>query len=161
MEVKIIDLPVYIRPMEDEDLPFVLANWMDSHYPNTELSRHDASKNLWKAGYAKVIRHILKNSSTVIMVNSENPMQLIGFCCAEIVSAEKITIHYLFVKQRMRRLGLGKALLDSFRTDLFAHKYLSHACHIMVRKKFNLLLNTNEVWNCLHRSYEKDTSNEG
>jgi len=113
-------LPIAIRKAEESDLSFVIASWSDSllgHSPeirawlgkeDTELSRELAR------GYRRKIAAVLPESETWVTSHRSEPAILYGFVVTGRgrTTTEKI-VHYLFVKESFRHLGLARGLLEA------------------------------------------------
>lgn len=101
-------LPMLIRPMERSDLPLVTNNWLesarkcyhvkgipnDTYYPHTH----------------RIIQVLLSRGGVFVMCDPEDPYTVYGWICAEVIN-NHLLIHYVYVKRRFRKYGVGKALM--------------------------------------------------
>lgn len=160
MQVKEVELPVYLRPVEPADLPFIITSWVESYFRQTGFERHHLAKDYYKNEFTRIIKRLLKRSSTVVVCNREEHGQVMGFCTAEIVSERKIVFHFIYVKHKARHLGLAKLMFESFRPALFTRRYCSHAIDITLRRKFGVFFNPFEVHKSVIRHYQNEDDNE-
>lgn len=113
-----MSLPLDLRPMGPDDLPFVLDGWIRSWrvspwagcIPNNrvfELTR-------------EAIAGLLLRGATieVASVSGTQVTRLVGFVCYE----PPDLLHYVYVKKTgFRGLGIGRQLVDTARTRLGLH----------------------------------------
>lgn len=70
--------------------------------------------------------------SGVMAVNADDPEQFIGFACGD-----ANTVHFVFVKEIFRGLGIGRLLYDAIgRPTQYSH-YTKNAKHLTRGMEFN------------------------
>ena len=86
-------------------MPFVFSTWLknfrDSAHPH--LARPD-----YFAGEHRLIELLVSRGAAVLLAcDCDDATQLLGWICHEVN-----TVHYLYVKQVFRKLGIGRKLLS-------------------------------------------------
>ena len=104
-------LPTTLRLAEEGDIGFIFNSWLKSY--RSSLFAKPISNTVFFAEHHKVIEKLAKTSQILLACNKEDPNQIYGYACAERVEGVFV-LHYIYVKQSFRRLGIGKLLLDSF-----------------------------------------------
>lgn len=101
-----------IRPMLDTDLNFVLSTWLKSYY---EEQKRNGSKgviypkdDVFFQGHQAKIKEILKTAECSIATAPDDDSQILGWACFE-----KGIVHYIYVKQVFRKLGVAKRLMPA------------------------------------------------
>lgn len=116
-------LVVKIRQALEGDASFIFNSWLKSFRENG-LAR-PVSNEVYFAEQHKLIERLLKSATTIVACDPKDPAQIFGWACYERVEGI-FTLHYVYVKQPFRLLGLTAELLaDSghdFKTaGLFTH----------------------------------------
>lgn len=103
-----MSLPVVIRAMEPLDTPFVFSSWLRSYRANSDMR---VSQSLYYAGHHEVIEGLLKAPGVEVVVASPegDPNTILGWCCRG-----QGVVHYVYVKEAFRRMGLAKMLVGEF-----------------------------------------------
>lgn len=111
-----------IRPMLESDVNFVLSTWLKSYY---EEMRRNGSKgviypkdDVFFQGHQERIKDILKTAKAEICTAPDDDNQIIGWVVYDLNS-----IHYCYVKQVFRKMGVAKALISR---ALTARSYSHH-----------------------------------
>lgn len=96
-----------IRPMEPADEPFIFRAWLEGywpHFPGNLVMRKSEFMERWH----RVIERILADpqTRTVVAHVEGKPEALLGFACAA-----PVCVHWCYVKQPYRGLGIAQALL--------------------------------------------------
>ena len=99
----------YLRLATPEDIPFIYSTWLKSFKSDSKEGK-SMRTTIFMKYYVKVIDHILQLPDTVINIacDKEDPFVIHGY-----IVCNKTTIHYIYVKEVLRRLGLSKALIAS------------------------------------------------
>jgi hypothetical protein len=92
-----------VREMQDEDLPFVVASWVDSQRATDQWRA--VPIQTYKAGMRARVARLVERSTVLVACDIEDAAHLLG--C---VVAGSGVIHFLFVKGAFRGFGLGKEL---------------------------------------------------
>jgi GNAT superfamily N-acetyltransferase len=101
--------PYNIREAETKDVPFIFNSWLKS-YRNSNFAR-PLENTIYFSEHHKVIERVLQHHGVIIACNPEDPSQIYGFLCAGYVDGI-LVLHYAYVKQPFRKLGIAKALLN-------------------------------------------------
>jgi ribosomal protein S18 acetylase RimI-like enzyme len=103
------NLPILMRPARPEDQAFIYNSWLKA-YRNSKLTREWPNEIYYKA-QAKAITQIFFAAKTIIACSAEDKSQIYGYIVFQKVSETQI-VHFLYVKQVFRRLGIGKSLVE-------------------------------------------------
>lgn len=105
---------ITIRPMVPEDLSFVIATWLNS-FKDSDLCRRMTKGEYFKT-YEPIVKDLIGQSETLIACLADDPDVILGY----IVRYDE-TIHYCFVKDSWRKLGIFKMLLGNTTKGYFTH----------------------------------------
>ncbi len=100
------DLVWSIRAAEPGDMDFVGSTWRRS-YDRAEYARAP-SLLTYIASQRAAIDRALAAATVDVAYSVEHPEVILGW----VAHAERAVLHYLYVKDRYRRLGIGQALLE-------------------------------------------------
>lgn len=114
---------IKIRKATEADVPFIFSSWLKSY--RSSFFGQNISTTIFYNEHHKVIERLLKSCEVWIACNDNDSTELYGFICAEVQQGILI-IHYTYVKQLFRTLGIGKMLLrainyDSSKATIFTH----------------------------------------
>lgn len=104
------DIPLKIRSATEEDIPFICNAWLKS-YRSGYLCR-EVANTIYFAEHHKLIDRLIKKSNVMIACNPEDPTQIFGFSCNEIVDNVYV-LHFIYIKQTYRNLGIATHLLKN------------------------------------------------
>lgn len=106
------------REEEPGDRDFILASWLRSYRLSETVKGVD--KSLYYSGQNKLASRILAGSEVKILAASEDPKTIVAWMCYRFP-----VIHYIYVKQDFRRMGLASRLLgDPQKWAAYTHKSL-------------------------------------
>lgn len=113
-------IPILIRPARLSDTPFILASWLN-HYKNHSYFAKRISGKIFYPAHEKVVKHILaKPGATMLLAvdpaRDDGPEVLLGFMIYEACEFERPVIHFVYVKQDFRRMGIAASLI--IRSDI-------------------------------------------
>ena len=110
-----------IRPMRSEDEPFVFRAWLEGYWPHFP-GNVVMSKGEFLRRWHTIIERILadRRTKTIVATVEGQPEALLGFACG---SAE--CLHWCYVKQAFRGLGIGKALQSTADGDSYTASHWS------------------------------------
>ena len=100
---------VGVRAGLEGDNNFIFASWLRGlFYGGSHFSM--MPKDIFMTNYHKVIEYILKNPKTTIKVAclKDDPEVILGYA---ILGNNETTLHYVFVKNAWRKIGLAKLLI--------------------------------------------------
>lgn len=102
---------IHVRPLEEEDLPFIFSSWLRSYRASAFAKR--IKKDVYFLWHQLVVERILARPSvsTIVACLDGHPDVILGFIVFEKVKDEPKIIHYAFVKESFRRMGITKTLM--------------------------------------------------
>jgi GNAT superfamily N-acetyltransferase len=98
-------MPVAFRPATEVEMPFVFSTWLKNFKESAQP--HQGIQGYYTGQHRLIELLAARGASLVLACNREAPEQLLGWVCCE-----GNTVHYLYVKQVFRRLGIGRKLLS-------------------------------------------------
>lgn len=115
--------PIRLRPANAEDVSFIFSSWLRSF--RGSLFASSIMNEIYFSEHHKTIEKILKHYEVIVACNTEDPSQIYGFICAGYTD-NILTIHYIYVKHPFRRMGIAKAMLESYE---YNHEYVGVYTH--------------------------------
>ena len=103
-------LPVEIRRARKADIPFITSSWLKSNRYGYMVQ--SVPNTVYYHQHHKVLEQIIPRSVVLVACNHEDPDQILGWMCAEVVDTAMV-VHYVYVKKSFRRFGLAKRLIDT------------------------------------------------
>ena len=148
MKIDLENLPVAIRSAMPEDLNFIFNSWLVS-YRNGKPT-HNIDNPFYYAGQHKLMERIIRQSKILLAVDAENTEDIYGYLIWEEIDGVFV-MHYAYVKQTFRRLGLIHKLLkeagrNSELTGIYTH---DSKCAKFVGQRLNLYYNPYVLFECL------------
>lgn len=98
---------LHLRPAIGQDLNFIFDTFRESVRHDSSLGR-SCRTSIFKKEFAKVIDHILAKAKVLIACMSSDHNVILGY-----LIFEPDIIHYCFVKQAFRRMGIAYELFKS------------------------------------------------
>lgn len=108
-------LPASLRRAQEKDISFIFNSWLKSY--RNSLFAKSISNTIYFSEHHKIIEKLAKTSEIIIACNPDDPDQIYGYICAEKID-DIFTIHYIYVKQPFRKLGLANFMLSAFDVDM-------------------------------------------
>ncbi len=96
---------VVLRSVTDEDIPFILSTWLRGLRSGNSWFKEIDSKSYFNF-YQSVIGRLIRSSRVDVAVLADDPDTIIGY----IVYSEHV-LHWIHVRGRWRKLGVGKMLV--------------------------------------------------
>lgn len=102
-----------VRPLIPVDIGYITKTWVSSarrEYPYRNMSKLAIKK------YAERVRALVEVSEVLVATDPEDPATLYGFICYEntpFLGKHTPTLHYIYVTDKFRRLGIATALFDA------------------------------------------------
>lgn len=118
------NLPIRIRPVIDVDIPFIFNSWLKC-FRESGLMIRSVPNTIYFANHHKILQKLAQRAKIYVADNPKDPSQLYGYICGEYIDGIFV-IHFIYVKHRFRRLGIGKTLLNAFNHDLKTAACCSH-----------------------------------
>lgn len=131
-------LPVLFRDLAEEDVPFVYNSWLKSFRNGTMCRNVDNS--IYFFNHHKIIGQLLERSKVIVCCNSLDPKIIYGYLVFEDIDGQFV-LHYIYVKNIYRKLGLARKLLEQSKHDFSVLGCYTHQTQVGVVKeeKYNLL----------------------
>jgi hypothetical protein len=106
------DAEYVIRPMVLSDTPFVLQTWMHSFRMGSDWARR-MHLGIYRDYHRIVMNDILRRPSVRVYAAgpTRNEKVIYGYLLTEHGVARRDVVHYVYVKEPFRQLGLTKALV--------------------------------------------------
>ena len=101
-------MKVRVRTATEEDANFILNSWLKS-FRNSFFAK-SINSTVYFTEHHKVLRKLLKRSTTLIACNPEDANQIYGYLVLEKVDGI-LCIHFTYTKQVFRKLGVQRQLL--------------------------------------------------
>ena len=98
---------VFVRRADADDAAFVFSYWLRDYFERSRFAK-GISKGLFMQLHHLLLERIIARSTIWIACDPEMPAIAYGFICSE-----ADTLHYLYVKRRFRRMGIGGLLLTA------------------------------------------------
>lgn len=116
-----------LRPAVGNDLPFIFDTFLKSYKMSSAIGK-SCRNGIFFDNYRLVVDDILESSSVTIACHKDEPSVIFGY----IIHQGNI-LHYIFIKEAFRNLGLAKALYNHGLQDtdpLFGYLYTTHKTFI-------------------------------
>lgn len=127
-----------IREVTEPDVSFVFNSWLKSHRHSD--STRGISSPVYYAGHHRLIERIILQSKVLIACNKDDESQIYGYICAGHVDGI-LAVHYIYIKQTYRNLGIGKELLNQFQHDFATASCYTHKNRMsdLLAEKYNMV----------------------
>jgi GNAT superfamily N-acetyltransferase len=101
---------IAIRLMNENDKGFIYATWLKGLYYGDTWFK-EVPKDLFMKGYRPIIDKLLSSPDTVVTVAclKDDPEVILGYAVQKL---DCVTVHWVFVKQSWRGIGLAKSLIS-------------------------------------------------
>ncbi len=106
-------LPIEIRRAKRSDIPFITSSWLKSNRHGYMV--RSVPNNIYYYNHHKILEELLPRSVVLVACNAEDPDQILGWMCAEVVDTAMV-IHYVYVKQSFRKFGIAKRIVNLMKT---------------------------------------------
>ncbi len=128
-----------IRSAVGDDIPFIYSTLLRSYRYDSDLGK-STSKSVFFENYQLVLDKILANPDTQILVacNPAEQNVILGY-----LIHEPTTLHYVFVKEAFRQLGVATALYTfAFdELDSVSVTHVTRSVEPLMRSKSRLVFN--------------------
>lgn len=101
---------ITIRGMEPSDYPFVKSTWLKNYRAQSDFAK-PIRTSVYFGAHAKIADHILSRAETLVAVHVNEPDVILGFIVFE--PHETPVVHYTYVIEKARRLGIGRELFQA------------------------------------------------
>lgn len=111
---------IVVRQALDSDAPFIFSSWLKS-FRSSDFAKH-LSNSMYYREHHKLIADILERSQVICAVSDEDESQIFGWICAETGGPVPV-VHYVYVKQTYRRVGIASKLLSLVADGAFLYTH--------------------------------------
>jgi hypothetical protein len=103
-------MKIAIREFKPEDMNFILDAWIKSAYSN--ITGYKERKSVFHKGMESIIKRKLSDKSMLVFVACEEsePDFILWFAAF----GTDYSLHYVFVKEVFKKIGVSKMLLSNF-----------------------------------------------
>lgn len=121
-------IPISIRDGLEGDVSFIFSSWLKSFRGGSGLFTKYVDNTIYFSEQHKVIERLLKRCTVKIATDPADPATIYGYVVYERMDGILI-VHYAYVKQTFRAMGVLRQLLKSIDQDwnsagLFTHSTL-------------------------------------
>lgn len=117
---------VYVRFANPSDINFITSSWLksfrDGYFNGT------VSNRVYYNQHHKILESLVPRASVLVACNAEQPDQIFGWICFEVLDRH-LVLHYLYVKDAFRQIGMAQKLfdfvMDSQELDLIKNRVLT------------------------------------
>ena len=101
---------VSIRPAVKEDHPFIYSSWLQSLWAGNETFKL-INRALYFKKYHDIVENLITKANSVVLIACllDDPDIILGFS-----TSEAGRLHYVFVKENWRNIGLARDLSCPF-----------------------------------------------
>lgn len=129
-----------VRVSAPGDEPFIFSSWLKSYQKARErkLADIDRSARLDTRRFYEAqdltIKRLLRRCGALVVHGSANPSDIFGYLISEPVPSGRV-VHWLYVKQVFRRMGLAGHLLEVLREPAaWMHSHETDAWRPLARR---------------------------
>lgn len=102
---------IKIRPMADGDTAFVMSSWLKNYkYSGLAVSRMRDSE--YFTSYQPIVEKLVTISDIYVASLREDTDVIIGYLAIQRLTESDI-IHYIFVKEHWRKVGIARLLINA------------------------------------------------
>ncbi len=103
-------MSLLIRDYTDADRSYVISTWLSNYGPHAKLLLTPREWSTFRTDHdAKIKTALLNRMRVLIAYDDEHPIVIIGW----IAFGPGPVLHYVYVRNQMRRQGVARALADS------------------------------------------------
>lgn len=139
-------IPLIFRERNADDRNFIIASWMRG-FRNASSWAHKIPSEVYSIRHEQLVKRLLNDSHSIVACSPDDPNQIFGFAIYQ-PSIESVSIiHWIYVKQMYRKLGIGneifREVLMRSGHDLKLPVAASHETRALdwAANKFNVIYN--------------------
>lgn len=135
------NLPIIIRYAAQTEHNFVYNSWIRSGYRSTSMAL--VPREVYTLNQHDIITHHLARSTVIVAHQHDAPENIFGYLCYQMLDGVFV-MHYAYVKQTFRKLGVFSALLRAanFNPQNSAGFYTHSTKAIQhIERRYNLIYN--------------------
>lgn len=104
------DTVVGIRHALPDDKDYVEATWL-RHYWEEGIGLSSVDREVFYRCQRKIIQRLMAKHTTIVAYDPADPRVIVGFITGDDYPSATI-VHYAYVRFKLRRFGVGKAMLE-------------------------------------------------
>lgn len=98
-----------IRRMVDDDRAYITHTWLHTHRHFGDWHvRMD--REVYMRCHRLVVHRLIEAHATLVAYDPEDPRVILGFLCGDNYASAPV-VHFIYVRDRLRRFGVAKALM--------------------------------------------------
>jgi len=105
---------ITFRESTKDDEAFIYSSWLNSSWLH---NLHDIKKTLFFQNEKRDIAEILKSSKAIIACDPQTPQFIYGYIVFNRLDKETLIIHYIYVKEPLRRFKIANMLIEEARKN--------------------------------------------
>jgi GNAT superfamily N-acetyltransferase len=138
---KFLNSSIRFRDANQADVAFIFNSWLKSNRSSALVQ--GVSNPVYFAQHHLLIEGLVKTCKVIVAVNADDTSQIFGYIVYDVVEGMPV-IHYVYVKQPYRKLGLAALMLEQAQIDGTKPFFTTHKPdfrHRMIERKFTIILN--------------------
>lgn len=138
---KFLETQIRFRDANQADVAFIFNSWLKSNRSSALVQ--GVSNPVYFAQHHLLVEGLVKTCKVVVASNADDTTQIFGYIVHDSVEGMPV-VHYVYVKQPYRRLGLGALLLEHAQIDAKKPFFTTHKPDFrnrMVERNFTIVLN--------------------
>lgn len=138
---KFLESQIRFRDANQADVAFIFNSWLKSN--RSSVLCQGVSNPVYFAQHHILVEGLVKTCKVLVAVNADDASQIFGYIVHDTVEGMPV-IHYAYVKQPYRKLGLGQLLLEQAGIDATKPFFTTHKPDFrnrMVERKYTVILN--------------------
>jgi ribosomal protein S18 acetylase RimI-like enzyme len=103
---------VSIRRYEEQDRAYLFNSWLKNYKMSSSFAKRIPNEIFFR-NHHLILEHILSKPDTVVLIAhaGEDHNQILGYLAYEDTPTGQV-IHYVFIKEKFRNLGIARALIQ-------------------------------------------------
>lgn len=129
-----------IRNASEKDVPFIFNSWLKSF--KSSVFATQISPLIYFENHHKIIEELLKICKVSIICSSQDESQIFGYMVSQKIEEVNV-VHYIYIKEPYRKLGLAKHVLNYNNIKLTEAFFYTHKTKLasVLDKKYKLIYN--------------------
>ena len=127
-------LPIVFRPIAYEDKAFIFNSWLKSFRNGFMVKNVD--NTIYFLNHHKIVDSCTTKGTTIICCDAQDSRIIYGYICFEHIEGQFV-LHYIYIKEVYRKLGLGKMLLEKTGHDFNILGCYTHQTPVALKHEAN------------------------
>lgn len=131
-------MKIHLRSSLKTDHEFIINAWVNNYQRNSYFAMR-IPKDIFMQNHSEIIKNILNNDQTKVIIAGEgDQFTITGFL---VYNENPLTIHYAYVRESMRGLGILKAILSTIKETSAQLTHWNQYTQDMYFKHKNIIYN--------------------